>query len=80
MLPTTIPFQSLATLVPWMILLKLISVIVDGPLLNLRLLIALGANIVLALAVGGMDWRLRYLRNKQTADEEVHSADQAVVA
>ena len=58
-LPTTVPFQRLVALVPWMIFLNLISVIVNGPVPNLGLLIALGANLVLALIVGARDWRLR---------------------
>ena len=66
-LPTTVPFQILVALVPWMILLNLISVIVYGPVPNLWLLIALGANIVLALVAGIRDWRLRSRRNKETA-------------
>jgi hypothetical protein len=66
-LPTTVPFQILVALVPWMILLNLISVIVYGPVPNLWLLIALGANIVLALVAGIRDWKLRSRRNKETA-------------
>jgi hypothetical protein len=74
-LPTTARFQILVALVPWMIFLNLISVLASGPVPNLGLLIALGANIVLALAVGTRDWRLRSRRNKEAAGEAIQSTD-----
>ena len=72
-LPTTVSLQRLVALVPWMILLNLV---LSRTAPNLPLLIALYANLVLALVAGILDWVLRYLRNKETAGEEQRSADQ----
>jgi hypothetical protein len=79
-LPLTAPFQFLAALVPWMILLVLVSVLASGGAPNLPLLIALYTNIGLALAAGTLDWVFRHLRNKKPVGEEIHSADQVAAA
>lgn len=79
-LPTTVAFQFLVALVPWMILLILVSVLVSRGAPNLPLLIALCVNIGLALAAGTLDRGLRYRRSQEMAGEEVHSTDQVAAA
>jgi hypothetical protein len=75
-LSTTAAFQFLAALVPWMILLVLVSALVSGGAANRTLSIALYMNIGLAVAAGILDRVLRSRRNKEESAEEMQRADQ----